>query len=206
MGHVPLSMYWFFFPCISSTSHLDYFYYHPPFICSRFGCLSVKTGLLKKKILWCACSVWCGIQLLSGSFEKKKTYLVLCAETFWEAAAPPTLHLATPAATTVGQEMCQQGHSRQKCLQGVWMLQPWTGMSLTAASIPSLRSSMATWMSRSASLLRDRLVGLVVKASASRAEDPRFESHLRQDFWGVESYHWLKNWHSSCYPARCLAL
>ena len=34
----------------------------------------------------------------------------------------------------------------------------------------------------------DRLVGLVVKASASRAEDPGFESGLRRDFSGVESY------------------
>ena len=34
----------------------------------------------------------------------------------------------------------------------------------------------------------DRLVGLVVKASASRAEDPRFKSRLRQDFSRVESY------------------
>ena len=33
----------------------------------------------------------------------------------------------------------------------------------------------------------DRLVGLVVKASASRVEDPGFESRLRQDFFGVES-------------------
>ena len=31
-------------------------------------------------------------------------------------------------------------------------------------------------------------VGLVDKASASRAEDPGFESHLRRDFSGVESY------------------
>ena len=52
----------------------------------------------------------------------------------------------------------------------------------------------------------DRLVGQVVKASASRAEDPGFESHLCQDFFGVESYQWLKNWHSSDYPARRLAL
>ena len=37
-------------------------------------------------------------------------------------------------------------------------------------------------------LLSDRLVGLVVKASASRAEDPGFESRLRRDFFGVESY------------------
>ena len=27
------------------------------------------------------------------------------------------------------------------------------------------------------------------KASASRAEDPGFESRLRQDFFGVKSYH-----------------
>ena len=32
------------------------------------------------------------------------------------------------------------------------------------------------------------LVGLVVKASASRAKDPRFECRLRRDFSGVESY------------------
>ena len=36
--------------------------------------------------------------------------------------------------------------------------------------------------------LMDCLVGLVVKASASRAEDPGFESRLRRDFFGVESY------------------
>ena len=41
-----------------------------------------------------------------------------------------------------------------------------------------------------------RLVGLVVKASASRAEDPGFESRLRRAFFGVESYQWLKNWHT----------
>ena len=34
----------------------------------------------------------------------------------------------------------------------------------------------------------DSLVGLVVKASTSRAEDPGFESRLRGDFFGVESY------------------
>ena len=34
----------------------------------------------------------------------------------------------------------------------------------------------------------NRLVGLVVKASASRAEGPGFESRLRQEFFGVESY------------------
>ena len=36
--------------------------------------------------------------------------------------------------------------------------------------------------------LDHRLVGLVVKASASRAECPGFESRLRRDFFGVESY------------------
>ena len=33
-----------------------------------------------------------------------------------------------------------------------------------------------------------RLVGLVVKASASRAEGPGFESRLRRDFFEVELY------------------
>ena len=37
-------------------------------------------------------------------------------------------------------------------------------------------------------LSTDRLVGLVVKASASRAEGPGFESPLCRDFFGVESY------------------
>ena len=36
--------------------------------------------------------------------------------------------------------------------------------------------------------LADRLVGRVVKASTSRAEGPGFESRLRRDFFGVESY------------------
>ena len=34
----------------------------------------------------------------------------------------------------------------------------------------------------------NHLVGLVVKASASKAEGPGFESSLRRDFFGVESY------------------
>ena len=34
----------------------------------------------------------------------------------------------------------------------------------------------------------DRLVGLVVKASASRAEDPGFESRLRRDFFSGSSH------------------
>ena len=38
------------------------------------------------------------------------------------------------------------------------------------------------------SFLFHRLVGPVVKASASRAEDPGFECRLSRDFSGVESY------------------
>ena len=56
-----------------------------------------------------------------------------------------------------------------------------------------------------ASLVDHRLVGLVVKASASRAEDPEFESCLPRDFSGIESYQWLQNWHYSDYPATRLA-
>ena len=45
--------------------------------------------------------------------------------------------------------------------------------------------SIQSDMSQSA---HNRLVGLVVKASASRAEDPGFESRLWWDFSRVESY------------------
>ena len=46
---------------------------------------------------------------------------------------------------------------------------------------------------------------MVVKASASKTEDPGFESRLRRDF--PESSHTsdLKKWHSSGSPARLLA-
>ena len=37
------------------------------------------------------------------------------------------------------------------------------------------------------SVCRNHLDGLVVKASTSTAEHPRFESRLRRDFSGVES-------------------
>ena len=47
---------------------------------------------------------------------------------------------------------------------------------------------------RSVPQIQYRLVGLVVKASVSRAEDSGFESRLRRDFFRVESCQWLKNW------------
>ena len=43
-------------------------------------------------------------------------------------------------------------------------------------------------MSNKPFLMIDHLVGLVVTASASRAEDLGFESRLSRDFFGVESY------------------
>ena len=56
------------------------------------------------------------------------------------------------------------------------------------------------------SVTTDRLVGLVLKASASRVEDPVFESHLRRDFSGSSHASDLKSWYSSGYPARRLAM
>ena len=52
----------------------------------------------------------------------------------------------------------------------------------------------------------NRLAGLVIKATASRATDPGFDSRLRRDFSGSSFTSGLKNWHSSGYPARRLAL
>ena len=49
-----------------------------------------------------------------------------------------------------------------------------------------------------ASHRKHRLVGWVVKASASRVNDSGFESCLRhENFLKVESHQWLKNGHSS---------
>ena len=46
------------------------------------------------------------------------------------------------------------------------------------------QSSAIFTTGRIATTWHDRLVGLVVKASVSREEDPGFESHLRWDFSG----------------------
>ena len=47
---------------------------------------------------------------------------------------------------------------------------------------------LSLWGSTPESLTLYRFVGLVVKASASRAEDPGFESRLHREFSGVEPY------------------
>ena len=64
----------------------------------------------------------------------------------------------------------------------------------------------ARWVYSVSAYWHDRLRGIAVKVSTSRAEDPGFESRLRRDFSGVESNQWLKNWHSSGFLARRPAL
>ena len=54
--------------------------------------------------------------------------------------------------------------------------------------IITVRMAVFTCLFVCLSVSSDRLVGLMVKASASRAEDPWFESRLRRDLFGVESY------------------
>ena len=53
--------------------------------------------------------------------------------------------------------------------------------------IGSFTQSRSNVCANDISHIMDHLVGLVVKASASRAEDPGFESCLRRDFFGLES-------------------
>ena len=60
--------------------------------------------------------------------------------------------------------------------------------SLSSSSSPSLIMDSVQPGPAMVSVPVHRLVGLVVKVSASRAEDPGFESRLRRDFFGVESY------------------
>ena len=74
-----------------------------------------------------------------------------------------------------------------------------SGRSVSLPSLPRLFPSPPLSPCR-------RLVGLVVKASASRAEIPGSNPACAGFFSGVESYQRLKNWHSSGYPARRLAL
>ena len=50
--------------------------------------------------------------------------------------------------------------------------------------VPDLLRLNDLWAVTLACLPQDRLVGLVVKASASRAEDPGLKSRLRRDFSG----------------------
>ena len=60
---------------------------------------------------------------------------------------------------------------------------------------------------QSLSFAVNHLLGVLVKASTSRAEDLGFKFPLA--LWGffwVESYQWLQNWHSIGYPARRLVL
>ena len=56
----------------------------------------------------------------------------------------------------------------------------------------SLLDHLIAPTSRLGSLRDYRLVSLVVKASASRAEDPGFESRLRRDFSGLSHISDLK--------------
>ena len=85
-----------------------------------------------------------------------------------------------------------------------------TTAATTAAAATTKETTCYSYPSyyycRSSGCSQTRLVGLVVKVFASRAEDPGFESRLCRDFSGVESNQWLQNWHSSGYPARRLAL
>ena len=61
------------------------------------------------------------------------------------------------------------------------------------ASVCSACTKLGTW-------LPDRLAGLVVKASASRTEDPGFEFRLRRDFSGSRHTSDLKIGTSAAIP------
>ena len=106
----------------------------------------------------------------------------------WLTANMPAEHAAITGLLTKNASSVRCTTTEQQLL---------TCMSLT---------SLLVWASSLPSSAFPPPHGLVVKASASRAEGLGFESRLRWDFFGVESYQWLKNWHSSGYPARRLAL
>ena len=80
-----------------------------------------------------------------------------------------------PTVTAVMREPTEHDHSSNGIIQ-------------TPRVIYILFYSILFYSRLCPSAAGDRLVGLVVKASASRAEDPGFESRLRRVFFGVESY------------------
>ena len=75
------------------------------------------------------------------------------------------------------------------CFEYSWLFLM-TSLRLGLKRVPSgnttIHSCKHTDQNHSPSIYN--LVGLVVKASASRAEDPGFESRLHRDIFGVESY------------------
>ena len=81
-----------------------------------------------------------------------------------------------------------------------------SGKACASRAVDGGRNSTVGSVLGSLSCLIHRLVGLVVKVPASRAEGPGFESRLRLDFSGSSHTSDLKKWHSDGYPARRLAL
>ena len=156
-------------------------------------------------------SVWasCGqrAQTLPTSYSGPQIYLsyLPCIK---KCCLPPSA--SCPVNGNINEE-CLLWESFQKGCTSLFWSSEWRHISKILRdeflSLTYLCSSLPVEYRPSTSPRhRNRLVGLVVKASASRAEGPGFESRLRRDFFGVESYQWLKNWHSSGYPARRLAL
>ena len=80
-----------------------------------------------------------------------------------------------------------------------WLTWGWQDILLNF--IEQLHLSLFLVQHFSFSCSSNHLLGLVVKPSILRAADLGFNSCLHQDFSG-----WFKNWHSSGYPARRLAL
>ena len=79
------------------------------------------------------------------------------------------------ASSALEEERRQQAQSARERRHLAYISATTANFQCPVCAVPSLRTA-------------DRLVGLVVKVSASRAEGPRFESRLRRDFFGVESY------------------
>ena len=90
-----------------------------------------------------------------------------------------------------GSWECPGDEARDVCLGEVSVLVDVVVVFVVVVVVFISRSSYDSYVMLCYSLITFkmlRLVGLVVKAPASRAEGPGFESRLRRDFFGVESY------------------
>ena len=129
--------------------------------------------------------------------HQRPLVIALCSGLFWPFRTPAVSALLQCLASNcceAGLSSSSPAGSRSGLDMWCWMLASWG--CVRSSPISSTVSARPL----------DRLVGLVVKVSASGTEDPGFKSRLHRDFSGSSHTSDLKIWHSSGYPARRLAL
>ena len=124
--------------------------------CGVEWCVVVWSGVVWSGVVWCGV-VWCGVEWCG---------VVWCG-VVWS-----------------GVEWCGVEWCGVVWCGVMWSGVVWCGVvqDIKSKDTDQYDSAGEIWGQSPVSLSWDRLSGLVVKASTSRAEDPGFESRLRRDF------------------------